>query len=167
MQYWADATGSTTQAVPKGNGFVQLVYAPSGTTLTPLYWGQSASAWIAANPGWTLGLITPINPVAGRFAGGIVTLSGVAAGANADYVVLGWTGTASSFDEALTQGGAQVGLVTANCVNNLIMAICSRLMGRPISNDAARVTTRNHKRFVSGSELSDFEFVGYPLKVRT
>src|ERR1700752_2628622 len=67
VQMWADATGSTLQAVPKGNGFVQLVYAPSGTALTPLYWGQSASAWISANPGWTLGPTTQINPVAGRF----------------------------------------------------------------------------------------------------
>jgi hypothetical protein len=106
VQQWADATGSTLQAVPKGGGFVQLAYAPGGTAFTPYVpgSGQLASAWIAANPGWTLGPTTGIAPVAGRFNGNIQTLTGVAAGANADYVILGWSGAQSSFDAALGAG---------------------------------------------------------------
>lgn len=111
VQQWADATGSTLMAVPKGAGYVQLVYAPSGTPLTPLYGGQTASAWISANPGWTLGPVTPISPVAGRFNGGIVALNGVAAGANADYIVLGWTGAQTSYDAALADPLSFVGTV--------------------------------------------------------
>jgi PEP-CTERM motif len=104
INQWTDATGSATMAVPKGAGFVQLAFAPGGTAFVPYTVGQTASAWIAANPGWTLGSSTPINPVAGRFNGGIVTLTGVAAGANADYVILGWTGTQASYDAALAEG---------------------------------------------------------------
>jgi hypothetical protein len=104
VQQWADATGSTLQAVPKGGGFVQLAYAPGGTAYVPYTLGQTATAWIAANPGWTLGPSTGIAPVAGRFNGNIQTLTGVAAGANADYVILGWSGAQSSFDAALGAG---------------------------------------------------------------
>jgi hypothetical protein len=103
VQQWADATGSTLQAVPKGAGFVQIAYAPGGTAYTP-WAGTTASAWIALNPGWTLGSSTGISPVAGRFNGGVLTLTGVAAGANADYVILGWAGAAASFDAAFAAG---------------------------------------------------------------
>jgi PEP-CTERM motif len=107
VQRWADATGSTLQAVPKGNGYVQLAYAPVGTAMTA-WSGQTSAAWLAANPGWTLGPTTPIAPVNGRFAGGIITLTGIAAGANADYLILGWSGVATSFDAALVEAGAQL-----------------------------------------------------------
>lgn len=103
VQQWADATGSTLQAVPKGAGFVQLVYAPSGTAYTP-WSGGTLSAWAAANPGWTLGPTTGIAPVAGRFNGGVVELTGVAKGANADYLIVGWAGAQPSFDAALAAG---------------------------------------------------------------
>lgn len=103
VQMWADATGSTLQSVPKGGGFVQLAFAPNGTAYTA-WAGTTASAWINANPGWTLGPSTAINPVAGRFNGGEITLNGIAAGNSADFVVLGWAGAAGSFDAAFAAG---------------------------------------------------------------
>lgn len=105
-----DATGSSYMAVPSGQGFVQLAYAPIATAYSPYTPGQTATAWIAANPGWTLGPIAPIGPEAGHFDGGIATLAGVAAGTYADYVVLGWTGTQPTFDAAL-EASFQVGVV--------------------------------------------------------
>jgi len=103
VQEWADATGSVKQNVAKGNGGVQLAYAPAGTAVTP-WSGQTTTAWLAANPGWTLGPSTGISPVAGRFSGGAVTLTGIPFGATPQFVVLGWSGTAGSFDAALAAG---------------------------------------------------------------
>src|SRR5678815_2037751 len=98
VQVWESSTTYRFEPIPKGQGYVQLAYAPSGTNFVPWSFGQTASAWIASNPGWTLGLTTPIAPVDGRFNGGVITLIGVPAGANADYVILAWTGAQTSFD---------------------------------------------------------------------
>jgi hypothetical protein len=46
----------------------------------------------------------------GIFAGGGFTIQNIAAGANASYVVLGWTGGAgTTWDTALTTSGAMLG----------------------------------------------------------
>ena len=105
VQQWTDANNSTLMNVPKNGGSVQLFYAPGGTA----YNGSSLSGLIANNPGWTLGAITPIAPVAGRFNGGNITLTGIAAGANVSYAVIGWVGNFASFDAALA-GGAMAGV---------------------------------------------------------
>lgn len=101
MQSWS--SGEPATVVPKGGGYVQLAYAPAVSAYAP-WGGQGAQAWLSANPGWTLGPITAIGPVAGRFAGGIVTLTGVGAGAEAAYAILAWTGTETTFDAALMNG---------------------------------------------------------------
>jgi hypothetical protein len=87
--------------MPKGGGLVQLFWAPTGTAYTP--WDYSAPfVWEAANAGWKLenpvGFTTP---AAGKFNGGILTLDPLPAGGTIDYVVIAWTGSASSFDAAL------------------------------------------------------------------
>jgi hypothetical protein len=105
VQQWTDANNSTLMNVPKNGGSVQLFYAPGGTA----YNGSSLSGLVANNPGWTLGAVTPIAPVAGRFNGGNITLTGIAAGANVSYAVIGWVGNFASFDAALA-GGAMAGV---------------------------------------------------------
>jgi hypothetical protein len=88
--------------VPKGGGSVQLFWAPAGTPYTPWMASLAPAAWYVANPGWSLGPVVGLNtPVAGRFNGGVLTLSPLAAGGTIDYVVIGWTGIAQSFDTAL------------------------------------------------------------------
>jgi len=104
VQQWTDANNSTLMSVPKNAGSVQMFYAPGGTA----YNGSSLTGLIANNPGWTLGAITPIAPVNGRFNGGNITLTGIAAGANVSYAIIGWTGNYASFDAALA-GGAMAG----------------------------------------------------------
>jgi hypothetical protein len=106
VQQWTDANNSTLMNVPKNGGSVQLFYAPGGTA----YNGSSLSGLVANNPGWTLGAVTPIAPVAGRFNGGNITLTGIAAGANVSYAVIGWVGNFASFDAALAGGAAMLGV---------------------------------------------------------
>src|SRR5262245_55093739 len=103
VQQWTSSSDQTLISVPKGGGFVQLASAPAGTAFTAYVAGQTTAQWLAANPGWTLNSgNTGFNtPAAGKFNGGTITLTGVAAGANADYAVFGWTGAAASFDAAM------------------------------------------------------------------
>jgi hypothetical protein len=107
VQQWTDANNQTLINVPKTGGSVQLFYAAGGTA----YNSSSLSGLVANNPGWTLGPITPISPVAGRFNGGNITLNGIAAGANVSYAILGWVGNYASFDAALA-ANAMVGAST-------------------------------------------------------
>lgn len=110
-----DPATSTLVSVPKNSGFVQIYYAPSGTAYVPWTGSLTPSAWLSANAGWTLGDMTPIAPVAGRFnggIGGITTLNGVAKGASADFAIIGWSGSAASFDAAFA-AGAQIGVSPA------------------------------------------------------
>lgn len=102
VKMWADATGSTTMNVASGNGKVQIAYAAPGTTYNG--WnGTGTAAWLQANPGWTLGPTTGIVP-AGRFNGQTIQLTGPGITTSADYVILGWTGTHNTFDDALAAG---------------------------------------------------------------
>lgn len=93
--------------VPKGGGAVQLFWAPTGTPYTPWLPSQAPAAWYVANPGWSLGPVVGFTTqTAGKFDGGVLTLSPLAAGGTIDYVVMGWTGIAQSFEAAL-EGNAQ------------------------------------------------------------
>lgn len=106
VKQWTSATDSTLINVPKGGGFVQLGWAPTGTAYTPWNASLTPAAWLAANPGWKLEG-TPVGfttPAAGKFNGGSLTLAGVTPGASIDYVVVGWTGTAASFEAAYAAG---------------------------------------------------------------
>lgn len=100
VRQWADATGSTTMSVPTGGGKVQIGFAAPNTPYNG-YSGTTAAAWLVANPGWNLGPIANIGP-SGRFNGNAVQLPGVTT--SAEYVILGWTGTYGTFDEAFAAG---------------------------------------------------------------
>ena len=116
VMQWTSAADPTPIRVPVGGGMVELLTAPNGTPFTTLGFGgfgtsfTTLEAWLAANPGWqsvaTVGFTTP---AAGRFNGGTVTLPNVAGGASAEYVIIGWTGTAATFDAAMGVTGTLFG----------------------------------------------------------
>ncbi len=83
---------------------VQIAYAPAGTTYDPWNPSQNTTDWLAQNPGWTLGpsvtnAFGTIPPPSGEFDGGTITLDGVAAGAQAEYVIFAWEGNSPTFDQ--------------------------------------------------------------------
>jgi hypothetical protein len=101
---------------------VQFLAAPSGTAFTPLgtvlttgnIQGFEANyltmaTWLARNPGWNAYSTANIAPVAGRFNGGIVTVSPLTAGGNIEYAVIGWTGPSTTLDGALLSLAASIG----------------------------------------------------------
>jgi hypothetical protein len=91
--------------IPKGGGEVQLFWAAAGTAYTPWVGSLTPAAWYASNPGWSLGPVVGFTtPTPGKFSGGALTLSPLAPGGTIDYVVIGWTGNAQSFDAALAMG---------------------------------------------------------------
>jgi hypothetical protein len=92
--------------VPKGGGQVQLFWATAGTPYTPWTGALTPAAWYAANAGWILGpAIGFTTPSAGKFNGGVLTLSPVSPGGTIDYVVAAWTGNAPTMDAALASDG--------------------------------------------------------------
>jgi hypothetical protein len=118
VKQWTSPNDQTLISVPKSGGYVQLIAAPKGTALLyPLvgpgpsgYGGinfSSLAAFLAANPGWApavndYGAVPGlIAAAAGLFNCGIYTISNIAPGAYADYVLIAWTGTYSSCDAAL------------------------------------------------------------------
>jgi len=114
VRQWTGPTDPTVISSPVGGAQVELFTASAGTAFTAMgaYNGNSfvpafpnLAAFLTANPGWSAIATTGITPVAGRFNGGTQTLPGVAGGANAEYVILGWTGaTGTTWDGAPMQG---------------------------------------------------------------
>jgi hypothetical protein len=114
VKQWTSASDSTLMNVAKGSGWVELIAAPKGTSLTPLYTGPTTgfnyntlAAFLTANPGWAVPINTTANPGpiglgAGIFSNGNATINNITAGAQADYIILGWTGTSATVDEAIT-----------------------------------------------------------------
>jgi len=122
VKQWTSAADSTLISVPKSGGYVFLVAAPVGTALpNPLYSAgkmnySSLAGFLSANPGWA----TPNGPVigdttsspgliaaaAGVFNAGTYTINNVAGGASASYLLLGWTGSFTSVDSAITAWNA-------------------------------------------------------------
>jgi hypothetical protein len=112
VREWTTATDPTLISVPVGGGHVELLTAPAGTAFNSL--GSlsgvgftatytSMSAFLNANPSWAEISTTGLTPVAGRFNGGTATLqAAIAGGANAEYVLIGWTGSATTFNDAYT-----------------------------------------------------------------
>lgn len=93
-------------AVPAGNGFAQLFWAPAGSPFTAWVPNQSATAWLAANKGWVADpKIVAIGPAAGRFNLGTLTLQPLAAGGNVDAVLVAWQGSHATFDAAVGASG--------------------------------------------------------------
>lgn len=120
VKQWTSASDPTAIVVPKSGGRVELIAGPTTSTLAHNMFSSvtggvaanysSLSAFLAANPGWTDIASTPITSLsAGQFGGGTVTIASIGAGANANYFILGWTGTAATFDAALASGTAFMG----------------------------------------------------------
>ena len=93
---WTSTINTTALPIPAGShtSYVQLVYAPAGTPSGPLGFLQGIGDWVTSNPGWNLGGISDFSSSteAGKFSGGVVTLTGIPAGANANYAFFGWSG---------------------------------------------------------------------------
>src|SRR5262245_8684795 len=89
IKQWVTLSDPTAIIAPKGGAFLQIAYAPVGT---PSYYSGEMlqGTWLQLSPGWTLGPVTGlIDP--GRFDGGSVSLNGIPAGADAEYLLFGWT----------------------------------------------------------------------------
>jgi hypothetical protein len=115
VKQWTSITDSTLISVPKAGGYVELIAAPVGTPLVNRLISvegnanySSIAGFLAANPGWALpsnatGAGTPglIGLGAGVFADGTYTINNIGDGANAQYFLIGWTGTAVTADAAI------------------------------------------------------------------
>jgi len=123
VKQWTSASDSSLAPVPVGGGYVQLVATATGNPLLhPLgvYSGRSGflpgysslATFLAANPGWvdpysdpypngspSPQVPTSIYGAAGVFNGGTMDTP-VPGGAEADYLVIGWTGPYASYDAA-------------------------------------------------------------------
>ena len=123
VQQWTSAYDSTLAPVPVGGGYVQLIAAPVGTPLRThsaftravlvfCLEYSSLAGFLAANPGWAVpwsgdgagDLYGPLAPAPIicpwyilRRHWGHRQLS---AWADADYVVIGWTGPYATYDAA-------------------------------------------------------------------
>jgi hypothetical protein len=109
---------TTAAAVPNAGGFVQLLWAPSGTAAGGYTGGQTLASWLTANPGWSAidSSIKAIGPVAGRFLGGPVTVPTATPGAAIQAAVASWTGNFSSFDAAVNAGDQRSGISSSFAV---------------------------------------------------
>jgi hypothetical protein len=107
VKQWTTATDTTLMSVPKSGGFVELLAAPKGSSLTPLSGYSTMAAFLAANTSWAVVATTAIFPVNGQFSGGGKTIANIGAGADASYFLVGWTGASATYDAAYTawQGG--------------------------------------------------------------
>ena len=117
---WTSSTDPTPIRVAVGGGMVELLTAPANTPFTALGTLSASGfsspystleAFLTANPGWqSVASVGFTTPAAGRFNGGTVTLQGaITGGANAEYVIIGWTGAATTWDAALTTAGTFFG----------------------------------------------------------
>lgn len=88
-------------AIPANGGYVQLLWAPSGTAATP-YTAGSLTDWLAANPGWAAidASIKAVGPAAGRFNAGAITVPTATPGAPIQAAVAAWQGNFASFNAA-------------------------------------------------------------------
>ena len=81
---------------------VQIAYAPAGTAYVPWNASWNTTDWLAWNPGWTLGpsATNDLGPdKVGMFDAGTITLDGVAAGSEAEYIIFAWEGDSPTFDQ--------------------------------------------------------------------
>jgi hypothetical protein len=101
------ADPSAATAIPKNGGYVQILFAPTGTAANP--WDpmtQSPAQWLAANPGWLLNTTAQaIASANGRFNTGVLTLATPTKGQVVDVMIAAWNGTAADFGAAYVLAG--------------------------------------------------------------
>ena len=94
-------------AAPTGTPLAHPLFTPTTSGFYPNY--GSLAGFLAANPGWTVPTVTS-GAVAAQFAvggpglffdGNTRTINGIAPGAAAEYMLIGWTGNDLTFDAAL------------------------------------------------------------------
>jgi hypothetical protein len=122
VQKWTSTTDPTLVRVPTGGGYVELVTAPAGSTLASALGFYDAmgfnagytnlSSFLAANgSNWkvpvgsgsagTASMTAVMAGLAGLFSGGNATINGITPGpASVNYMVIGWTGQYTTYDEA-------------------------------------------------------------------
>lgn len=107
IQYKVNPTDATAVNVPSSGGFVSLLWAPAGSAATTWDGSQSLAQWLGANSAWKQYEATAGTPWSkaitsqGRLLNTGVTLTTTAA---VDLILIGWFGTATSFDAAYTAG---------------------------------------------------------------
>jgi hypothetical protein len=124
VRQWTSATDSTLITTPQNGAYVELICAPVGTTLANAFGTYSAggfaanysslAGFLAANSGWSLAQGNPPATIngfgAGLFNGGGLTLPGIAGGANAEYMIVGWTGAFTTYEAAYASGTSFLGV---------------------------------------------------------
>jgi len=122
VQQWTSSLDPTLKHVPVGQGHVELLGAAAGTALANPLGTLGASGFTAnyttlasflgANPGWSAVGTATTAGVAGLFNGGELPIPGVAVGAGANYILIGWTGSATTYDSAYQIAGTFFGQST-------------------------------------------------------
>jgi len=121
VKQWTSSSDSTLIVTPKSGGRVELFAAPKGTalanplftvasdgTVAPNY--SSLAAFLGANSAWSDNGIAAITSLtAGQFAGGTKTISNIGLAADASYFLIGWNGSFTTLDAALTAGTSFMG----------------------------------------------------------
>jgi hypothetical protein len=113
VNQWSSTANSTIIKVPKNSGIVEIFAAPtSAAAATALFSAtaggvkmnySSLAGWLADNTGWeaVTGGQGTLPSLAGQFSLGTLTINNIARGANAQYLIIGWTGNAASLDAAI------------------------------------------------------------------
>jgi len=110
VQQWTSPTDSTLIYVPVNTGYAELLAAATTAAAPTVPIGSSLETWLSTSaPGWAAVATTPINLAAGWFNGGTVTITGIGAGASAQYMLIGWTGSSATWDVAYSTTGAMLG----------------------------------------------------------
>lgn len=91
--------GSALVPAPANGGFVQLLWAPVGTTDLNLFQPTLNVAGANITENGAARFLAP-----GRFAAGVVTIPSISPGGAAALVVRGWLGTAPTWADAVNQG---------------------------------------------------------------
>lgn len=91
--------GSAPVPAAANSGFVQLLWAPVGTTDLNLFQPTQNTAGANITENGAARFLAP-----GRFSAGVVTIPSIAPGGGAALVVRGWLGAAPTWADAVNQG---------------------------------------------------------------
>lgn len=90
--------------IAANGGFVSALWAPAGTAFTafPTDGSKNLAQWLASNPGWLQVESAPGTPLAKATAAGRVLATSITVGTlnPVDLIMIGWAGTATTFDAA-------------------------------------------------------------------